>query len=189
MTGTGRLLDPPTLDAGDLVLRELLVADAADVARACQDEETQRWLPLPRPYTEATAEEFITSIAPGQQRCGDGVVRAIERDGRLVGCVDLKHTDWAARTTEVGYWVAPWARRQGVASRSARALSVWALTVGELERVELLAATGNVGSQRVADAAGFEQEGVARNAGYVHDGRVDLIIYSLIAADLHLAHR
>lgn len=181
---TGRLEPPVRLVVDDLVLRELLGADAADVALACQDVETQRWLPLPRAYTEATAAEFISSIAPAQQRGGDGVVRAVERGGRLVGCVDLKHTDWAARTTETGYWVAPWARRQRVGSTATRALASWALTSGGIERVELLAATGNRGSQRVAEAAGFVREGVARNAGYVHGGRVDLVVYSLIAGDL-----
>jgi len=177
-------LDPPVLVAGDLLLRELVGADASEVTLTCQDGETQRWLPLPNPYTEAVALEFITRIGPAQQASGDGVIRAVERDGRLVGCVDLKHTDWAARATETGYWVAPWARRKGVGSMATRALADWALTAGGLERVELLAATGNVGSQRVAERAGFVREGVARNAGYVHGGRVDLVVYSKIPSDI-----
>jgi len=48
-----------------------------------------------------------------------------------------------------------------------------------MERVELTAATGNRASQRVAEKAGFEFEGVMRNAGYTHHGRVDLCLYAI----------
>ncbi len=52
------------------------------------------------------------------------------------------------------------------------------------ERVELRAATGNLAAQRVAEKAGFQREGLARNAGFVPAGRVDLVVYSLVPADL-----
>jgi RimJ/RimL family protein N-acetyltransferase len=53
-------------------------------------------------------------------------------------------------------------------------------------RVELRIATGNAASRRVAEKAGFRVEGVARSAGYVHEGRVDLVVYSLVRSDLGL---
>ena len=99
-----------TISAGDLTLRPLTDADTDDVTRACQDAEIQRWLPLPRPYTRAGAEWFIGTFGPSQRESGAGVVFAIESAGRLVGAIDLKHVDWAAKVAEVGYWVAPWAR-------------------------------------------------------------------------------
>ena len=43
---------------------------------------------------------------------------------------------------------------------------------------------GNTASQRAAEKAGFMREGVARNAGYVHDGRVDMALFSLVPDDL-----
>ncbi|MGI8829666.1 MAG: GNAT family N-acetyltransferase [Candidatus Limnocylindria bacterium] len=51
----------------------------------------------------------------------------------------------------------------------------------------LRAATGTLASQRVAEKAGFIREGVARNAGFTNAGRVDLVVYSLVAADLDQA--
>ncbi len=174
------------LPGDGFVLRPLHVDDASDVTLAATDEVTMRWLPLPRPYTEATATAFITEIAPAQQVSGSGIVRAIEIDGRLCGCIDLKNTHWRAGVTEVGYWVAPWARGRGLAGRATRLLAGWALGQG-LERVELRAATGNLPSQRAAEAAGFTREGTLRNGGFTHDGRVDLVVYSLVRSDVDSA--
>ena len=67
-----------------------------------------------------------------------------------------------------------------------RAISELDAARPRFERVELRAATGNLASQRVAEKAGFVREGVARNAGHVHAGRVDLVVYSLTRADLGL---
>lgn len=173
-----------TLTAGDLTLRPLAASDADDVTEACQDSETLRWLPIPRPYTLANAEWFIGTFAPELRESGAGIVFAIQSAGRLAGVVDLKHVNWAYKVAEVGYWVAPWARGRGVASRASRALAEWAIRDHGFERVELFAATGNIASQRAAGKAGFVREGVARNAGYVHDGRVDLVLFSLVPDDL-----
>ena len=69
-------------------------------------------------------------------------------------------------------------RGNGYTSTAVAYLARWALDNG-MERVELTAATGNRASQRVAEKAGFRLEGVMRNAGLVHDGRVDLCLYAL----------
>lgn len=185
MTETSLIFSADTVLRGDgFVLRPLHEDDANDVLLAASDELTQRWLPLPRPYTLDTARAFVSEFAPAMLESGVGIVRAIDVDGRMAGCIDLKHTDWRARTTEVGYWVAPWGRGNGLAGRATRVLAGWALRECGLERVELLAATGNVASQRAAETAGFVREGILRNAGYTHDGRVDLVAYSLVCSDL-----
>src|SRR5665647_832628 len=173
-----------TLTAGDLTLRPLAGSDADDVAEACQDPETLRWLPIPRPYTLANAEWFIGTFAPALRESGAGIVFAIQSAGRLAGVVDLKHVNWAYKVAEVGYWVAPWARGRGVAAQATRALSEWAIRDHGFERVQLFAATGNAASQRVAEKAGFVREGVARNACCVPDGRADMVLFSLVPADL-----
>jgi RimJ/RimL family protein N-acetyltransferase len=173
-----------TLSAGDLVLRAVRETDAAPVADYCVDPLTQAWLPLPDPYTLDDARWFCTAFAPAQRASGLGLVRGVELSGRLAGMIDLKRTDWRARTTEVGYWAAPWARGRGVTTRAVSLLARWVLREQGFQRAELRAATGNRASQRVAEKAGFQREGGARNAGFVHAGRVDLVVYSLVPGDL-----
>jgi precorrin-6B C5,15-methyltransferase / cobalt-precorrin-6B C5,C15-methyltransferase len=172
------------LTAGDLVLRPLTDDDIDDITLACQDAETLQWLPLPRPYTRASAEWFVRTFAPSQRDSGAGIVFAIEDAGRLVGAIDLKDVSWAEKVAAVGYWVAPWARARGIATQATRALCRWAIREQGFERVELRAATGNVASQRVAQKAGLTREGLARNADVLPDRRVDMVVYSLIPADL-----
>ena len=169
-----------------LLLRPYLAGDAPDVALACRDELMQRWLPLPDPYTDAQAVAWCTKFAPGFRTSGEGVEAAAMRraDGRLVGSFGLKRTDWQARVSEIGYWVAPWGRGEGLATEATVAIARWLLIEQGFERLVLRAATGNVASQRVAEKAGFTREGVARNAGFTNSGRVDLVVFGLTRADL-----
>lgn len=174
------------LPTGRLVLRPFAGSDVDDVVEAASDELTQRWLPLPNPYTREAGVRWCTEAAHDERTRGEGVHCAIvpAAGGRLAGCIGLKKTDWAARVTEIGYWMAPWARGDGYAAEATAALARWALREHGFQRVELFAATGNLASQRVAEKAGFVREGLLRNAGYVHAGRVDLFVYSLVPADL-----
>ena len=81
----------------------------------------------------------------------------------------------ARKQGEVGYWIAPWARGQGVATKATRAVAQWAFDQ-DFYRLELLAAKENPGSIRVALAAGFGREGVRRDGGPTRDGgRQDLV--------------
>lgn len=167
-----------------LVLRALLDEDVDAIVAAVSDPLTQRWLPLPDPYSREDAMSWVREQAPAVRTGGRGLTRAIDWDGALAGVIDLKRTDWRRRETEIGYWAAPTFRGQGVMSEATVALSRWVLTEAAFERVVLRIATGNQASTRVAEKAGFTYEGTARNAGIVHAGRLDLAIYSLIPDDL-----
>lgn len=174
------------LTTGRLVLRAFAAEDVDATRAACADEVTQRWLPLPRPYTRDDAVDWCTKTAHALRRSGDGVHFAVTdaADGRLLGHVGLKKTDWRAAVSEVGYWVAPWARGRGVAAEATRAVGRWVLGPQSFQRMELRAAPGNAASLRVAEKAGMVREGVLRNAGFVHAGRVDLVLYALVPQDL-----
>ena len=165
-----------------LLLRPLRDSDAADVVAGVSDPVTQAWLPLPCPYSVDEARVFINRHAPRRRASGYGVIRAIEHGGAFAGVIDLKRTDWVARVTEIGYWAMPAFRGRGVMTEATSALTRWVLRDAGFQRVELRIPTGNTASARVAVKAGFTREGVARNAGYNHAGRVDLIIYSPIAS-------
>ncbi|MGW4544078.1 GNAT family N-acetyltransferase [Streptomyces chartreusis] len=168
-----------------LTLRPFSSSDIADTQASCSDSLTQQWLPLPQPYTLDDATAWCTKVAPALHESGDGIHFAVTDydTGRLMGTVGLKKTDWRARVSEVGYWISPWARGNGIATEATRALARWLLTDQQFQRLELRAATENTASQKVALRAGFHHEGILRNAGFVHTGRVDLALFSLLPDD------
>ena len=90
----------------------------------------------------------------------------------------------SARSTEISYAVTADARGFGVAPEAVDALTLALVLEHGFQRVEVRVAPGNVGSRRVMEKAGFTYEGLLRNAGFVHSGRVDLEIWSMVAADL-----
>jgi RimJ/RimL family protein N-acetyltransferase len=93
---------------------------------------------------------------------GDGAEFAITRatSGEFLGAIGLRPIDWDRRTATAGYWVAAWARRQGVATRGLIMATRWAFHQVGLVAVELVTKIGNVASERVAEKAGFEMVGL-----------------------------
>lgn len=142
--------------ADDLVgLRPFESADADAIAAACQDVEIIRWTSIPSPYTIDFACLFITLCDTWRDE-GSAFHFAIvdRRDGSFGGSIGL---DAVQRPpAQVGYWVAPWARHQGLASRALQLVTTWALQELRLEVVELVTKIGNEPSERVAANAGYE---------------------------------
>jgi RimJ/RimL family protein N-acetyltransferase len=178
-------MTPDTITGDGIELRPWMIEDAADLQEACNDTEIARWLPLiPHPYTEEAARWWIEEGAPQAWREG-GAAFCIALSGtrKVLGGIGISTVQPGRNQGEVGYWIAPWARGQGVATRAARTLSRWAFDSG-LHRLELLAAKGNSASQRVALAAGYTREGVRREGGPTRDGgRQDLVCFVRLATD------
>ena len=169
-----------------LHVRPLVAEDAVAVADVFTDRQTQRWLPLPQDFDTAEGLRWCTELAQERRDSGAGDHYGVVRreDDRLVGCLWTKRTDWAALVTEVSYAMAPAARGFGIAAEAADAVAIALILEHGFQRIEVRVAPGNIASRRVAEKAGFTYEGLLRNAGYVHSGRVDLEVWSLVAADL-----
>jgi RimJ/RimL family protein N-acetyltransferase len=175
-----------TVSTPRLHVRVLRPADADPVTEIFADKQTQRWLPFPRQYGPAEAAAWCAEMAQERRDSGDGDHYGVIRreDDRLVGCVWTKRTDWASRVTEISCAIASQARGFGVAAEAVDALAIALILEHGFQRVELRIPAGNTAARRVAERAGFSYEGLLRNAGFVHSGRVDLEVWSFVAADL-----
>jgi RimJ/RimL family protein N-acetyltransferase len=133
---------------------------------------------LPRPYTAGDAVRLLQVSDEGRAEnvAAHFAITATET-GELLGSIGLKDIDWDAGRAEAGYWVAPEARGRGVATLALRALVSWAgehLGIGE---VKLLIAAGNHASERVAEHAGFERDGLVAGGCHIDDAVLDAIVY------------
>jgi RimJ/RimL family protein N-acetyltransferase len=178
-------MTPDTVAGDGVELRLWTVDDVDDLVKGCNDYDVARWLPLmPHPYTDEAARWWVEEGAPAAWREG-GAAFSIVFPGtrKILGGIGINNVQPGRNQAEVGYWIAPWARRRGVATGAARAIARWAFDSG-LYRLELLAAMENWVSQRVALGAGFAREGVRREGGPTRDGgRQDLVCFTRLASD------
>ena len=171
-------MEAPTLRDGDLILRPPAPEDAEAVTAACQDPEIQRWTLVPSPYRREHAEEWLAA-APGRARDGEAVaLLAFEGDGRLAGSFSLMELDLERGYGEIGYWVAPWARGRGVATRSVRLLHEWAAGELGLRRIEILPDAANAPSRRVAERCGYVATGELRALPRDPDRKPSYAVYA-----------
>jgi RimJ/RimL family protein N-acetyltransferase len=163
----------PLID-GATALRPWREADLAAIVAACQDREISRWTRVPFPYGQEDARAFLLArhdaIHAGTMAPFAIVMSA--GDTQLLGSISLMDIDWDHRRAQVGYWLARQARGHGHATRAVGLICRWGFDALGLERIELLAATQNRASQRVAERAGFTREALR-----------DMIAYGLLATD------
>lgn len=158
---------PVVAGQGGLSLRAFAAADVRQLERVFADPEIVRWNPGP-----TDRPGLVTWM--GQRSDWSSGAHAswavADHEGVLAGSVSLHHLDLDQRDSEVGYWVAPWARRRGVARTAVQAATGWAFDVLGLHRVYLYHAVEKVASCRVATTAGFRQEGLLRSSYRYPDG-------------------
>jgi RimJ/RimL family protein N-acetyltransferase len=167
------------IEGGIVTLRPWERADTAFVFDACQDAEIQRWNRVPRPYTALDAATFIDQHARPQPE-DDGAFFAITRtdNGELLGSISLHRIDWAFRRAEIGYWVGPEARLEGVASTAVEALTTWGFGPLGLLEVHLITARDNLASQAVARRTGYTLSHVAPDECRDGDELVDGLVFA-----------
>lgn len=178
----------PVLQTERLLLDAVTPADTDAVFELCQDEEVRRWVPVPSPYTRASAEYFTGEYASAaaSARPGEALTLWAIRDagtGRFMGVLELNYQPRAS--ARLGFWLGRPFRGAGIMTEAVEAVSEFAFADGGLgiERIEWQAVTGNVASALVARKAGFHFEGTLRGSLVHRDRRVDGWHASLLATD------
>jgi [ribosomal protein S5]-alanine N-acetyltransferase len=174
--------DQPTLATERLVLRPLVVEDAAAVALRAGDKRVARYLiAVPSPYPVSLAMRWIMARVAWWPH-GRGVTLAIARRDlprALLGTVSLRRYA-RDRRAELGYWLGAEAWGEGFATEAADALVDFGFRELELSRVYAQVIDGNNASCRVLDKLGMMNEGVRRR--HIRKGKklCDVIMYGLL---------
>jgi RimJ/RimL family protein N-acetyltransferase len=176
--------DPPLADE-IVLLRPAVEADVRPAYEATQDPLIPRYTRVPPEQTEEELRTFLLH-RDDARKAGEilPLMIADARSDEFLGTIALLRFAWEERRGEIGYWLAPWARGRGVATRAVRLLSRWSLDELGLGRLALHTHPENGASQRVAERAGFTRDGVLRSWELRHGERNDIVAFSLIPADL-----
>lgn len=177
--------DPPLVD-GPTRVRGWRNEDLAARVEAWRDAGLMRFM-LQQAPPEASLEDAAEWLAvrEGRRKRGQALFLVIaERYGdEAVGSVWLWNVSLAERRGEIGYWLLERGRGRGHATRAVRLVVEYAFERLALERIQLLTLPDNVASKRVAERAGFQQEGVLRAYRRAGDGRADMLVYSRLRDD------
>lgn len=170
------------IETPGLVLRAYEPRDASDLLAAFAEDEIARW--NPGPSGPEAAAGFMA--ARNDWSVGDHASWAVaDAADRLVGSVSVHRIDPDQADAEIGYWVAPWARRKAYATRAVAAASRFAFGRLGLHRIYLFHAVENAGSCAVARAAGFVHEGTLRQSHRYADGEYhDEHLHGRLAGDV-----
>lgn len=128
-------------------------------------EESRSWLELQVSAFQQRAEFEFAIVAP---------------DGRILGGCGLNHLDPLNRRANLGYWVRSSEARRGVATAAVRLLRAWAFANTDLVRLEVVIASGNAASHRVAEKAGATREGTLRSRLLLHGIAHDATMFSFV---------
>jgi ribosomal-protein-serine acetyltransferase len=165
-----------------LELRQISEDDACELTRLIDVNRTylKGWLPwLDK---NRTIEDTARFIGRSLEQASDdnGLTFGIVFDGSLAGVIGEVYLDAVNRRTELGYWLDAGHQGRGIVTRAAARLTDYAFEVQDCHRVVIHCAAGNFKSRGIPQRLGFEQEGILREAEWLYDHYVDLVVYSML---------
>lgn len=119
-------------------LRQLEQADNNWVSSAAQDPEIQKW------------------TANGGSSVNDRKSWVILNGAEPAGVISLHSVDLLTSVADVGYWVAPWGRRQGAAKAALGLVENELKQMPGVKSIQLSIMEGNEASIALADSLGYE---------------------------------
>ena len=103
---------------------------------------------------------------------------------RYVGGCGVNRIDSEHRFANLGYWVRSSRTGEGAATEATRLVAAWTFANTKLERLEILVATGNEASRRVAEKADARYEGTLQSRLCIAGTQYDALLYSLARGDV-----
>lgn len=170
--------------ADDSYLRLLEEADAGGLHELIEANRAYlaRWLPWAAGQTLEDTLDFIRGTR-SQARENEGFQTAIVTEKGVVGVIGYVSVDWGNRSTRVGYWLDEGQQGRGTMTAAVRLLVDHALTVWQLNRVEIIVANENRRSRAIPERLGFLEEGTLWQFQLVNGRYLDCVSYSMLAAD------
>ncbi len=172
------------LDDGlELCLLEERHADDVFAAVDRNRAYLRQWLPwLDESVSPDDTRSFIKRSL-SEFANGEKLDTGIWDHDQVIGAISYNFIDRPNRIAHIGYWLASDHQGKGIMTRACRAMVDYAFDELKLNRIEIRCATGNAKSRAIPQRLGFKQEGIQRQAEWLYDHFVDLVIYGMLASD------
>ncbi len=176
------------LSDGTILLRPYREGDAAALYEAVRESiaEVSPWLPwCHENYSIEESREFVSTrgkSATDGEWYSFGVFE--KESGKFLGGVGLNFINRVHMMANLGYWVRSSSVGRGVATTATRLAARFGFEELGLHRIEIVAAVGNIASQRVAEKAGAVREAVLRKRLLIRGESQDAVMFSLVPEDM-----
>jgi ribosomal-protein-serine acetyltransferase len=168
--------------APGLELRQFVLSDAAALYAVADRNRgyLRQWLPwVDRTHCVDDIRDFIAARLE-QYESSQGPNAGIWLDGRIIGSLGCHPIDWSNRHSSIGYWIDGAHQGKGIMTRCCGALLDYLFEENGLHRVTIHCGTENFKSCAIPKRLGFTREGILRQAEWVNDRWVDLVIWSIL---------
>jgi ribosomal-protein-alanine N-acetyltransferase len=173
--------DHPTLETERLVLREVTVADAADLHEYFSDPETAVYVPHTALTSISQTEEILARNAKYLAE-KESFRFAIERkvDGKVIGTLDLHNISIQNHRMEVGFVLTRAYWGFGYMAEAVKEVIRFAFEEMGMHRIEAECETENIRSIRLLERCGMMREAI-RMENDINKGRfVSNYVYAII---------
>ena len=174
----------PTLQHGLITLRKPEERDIVPIFEGVQDPIIPKFTRIPANYQMATAEHYVRERCPNGFTMRTELQLALDYDGMFAGALSFHTLDLDEAKAEIGYWLTADARGKGVASAATKLLTQYGFETIGFYRIEALVVESNKPSLKVLANAGYQQEGILRDASLQDDGtRENMVLFAAIRTD------
>jgi ribosomal-protein-serine acetyltransferase len=158
-----------------------------EAARESISDTFTRWMPWCHAnYTMEESSDFVLSRKEAWDKGEEYDFAVFDlATATYLGGVGLNQFNRSHGLANLGYWVRGLRMGRGIAVAATLLAARFGFEDLGLNRIEIIIAVENKRSQRVAEKARAQREGVLRSRLLIADRLHDAVMYSIVAADLN----
>lgn len=146
-----------------------------------QREYLGKWLPFVQ-YTQKVEDtkNWIKSTLNGYQERREYNF-SIQKNNKLIGLIAFNSTNINLNQTEIGYWISENEQKQGIVTKSVKALCEFGFNELSFNKIIIKCGTDNLLSKSIPKRLGFQLDGIERDGEVLSDNNYrDLEIYTML---------
>ncbi len=170
----------------EIRIRPYRQSDAGALYEAVREsiDEVRPWLEWCHPdYSIDESRTWIDHCIEARAAGNEYNFAIVDAEDVLLGGCGLNRLQHDHRIANLGYWVRTSAIGRGVATTATRQLADFAFRETALNRLEIVASTRNIGSQRVAERAGARREAIVRSRLFLHGEAHDAAQFAFVRVE------